>query len=388
MVDGPGKRGERLQPTMNAPDETRLAPVNGELPAPTSPLASPALNAPWIKAKAPALTPAISAEDALAAIVVSAVEHLRANEDCVLTRSDVEGVHQMRVAARRLRACLSLFRALIPAEQRDHLACELRWLIGELGPARDADVFTDEVVRPVIKALPKEAALKELRERAEEIRHQGYERAEAALNSQRYLGLVMLLDAWARGRRWRSHDAPDLTVVQRSRASEVADALLERRYRRALALGKGLAKLKPVRRHQLRIQIKKLRYATEFLGRLFPRRKVVPYTDTLKTLQDRLGVANDLTVARGILERVADDAHGKERARLSFAAGLVIGWNSRRGENDELLLMKAWQAFSTRAPFWTIAPKNDPGVATAPTPADDAGEPPAMALPPHQTADA
>ena len=110
--------------------------------------------ATWNKGKAPVLVPATTAEEALTEIVLGCVDHLRGNEACVLTRAHEEGVHQIRVASRRLRSCLSLFRNLIPNEQRKYLNRELRWLIGEFGPARDWDVFVGEVLDPVMDDLP------------------------------------------------------------------------------------------------------------------------------------------------------------------------------------------------------------------------------------------
>ena len=63
--------------------------------------------APWRKARLPVLAPSTTAEEALADIVIACVEHLRGNEGCVLAREHEEGIHQMRVATRRLRSCLA-----------------------------------------------------------------------------------------------------------------------------------------------------------------------------------------------------------------------------------------------------------------------------------------
>ncbi len=109
-------------------------PAAGKAAAEKSPLR-------WRKAKTPAIAPLATAEDALTRIVVAGAEHLRANEACVLARAHDEGIHQMRVAARRLRSALTLYRAFIPDEQYRYLNGELKWLIRELGGARDWDVF-------------------------------------------------------------------------------------------------------------------------------------------------------------------------------------------------------------------------------------------------------
>lgn len=54
---------------------------------------------------------------------------------------DTEFVHQARVATRRMRSCLRLFRNAVPLSTGAFLAAELKWLGGLLGAVRDLDVF-------------------------------------------------------------------------------------------------------------------------------------------------------------------------------------------------------------------------------------------------------
>ena len=70
----------------------------------------------WCKAELPELAPSTTAEAALTEIILGCVEHMRGNEACVLGRGHEEGVHQMRVAARRLRSCLALYGRFIPGD--------------------------------------------------------------------------------------------------------------------------------------------------------------------------------------------------------------------------------------------------------------------------------
>ncbi len=158
----------------------------------------------WKKARLPVFTSETTAAEALAEIVLSGIIHLRGNEACVLARAHEEGVHQMRVATRRLRSCLIIYEDLLPAEERRYLVKELKWLIGELGPARDWDVFLAEILGPVVKDLPGEATLGLLRDAAEDQRERAYKRAQAAIRSERYVGLALLLSAWAKSEAKRS----------------------------------------------------------------------------------------------------------------------------------------------------------------------------------------
>ena len=202
----------------------KFALVQGIIAMLTSNQASEEAGAPekqpkvaWRKAELPELTTAsTTAEVALTEIILGCVEHLRGNEVCVLSREHEEGIHQMRVATRRLRSCLALYGKFIPSEQLDYITGELKWLIGELGPARDWDVFVADGFAPVAKQLEDEGRLTELGEQIEHLRNEAYVRAQAAIGSQRYVGLVLLLNSWAEGRGWRDPG--------RRRASSRADA--------------------------------------------------------------------------------------------------------------------------------------------------------------------
>src|SRR5512132_2668421 len=307
--------------------------------------------ATWRKARLPALARSATAEEALADIVIACVEHLRGNEGCVLGREHEEGIHQMRVATRRLRSCLALYDKFSPAEQLDYINGELKWLIGELGPARDWDVFVADTFAPVVKQIEDEDRLTALRDQIERQRDEAYGRAQAAVGSQRYLGLVLLLNSWAEGRGWRDGASVERSELQAG-AAEIAHELLRRIYDELVAAGNDFEHLDPEHRHKVRIQLKKLRYATEFFSSLYPRRKVTPYLAAMKALQDDLGISNDVDVARKLLKRAMKRTRGKERAQLSYAAGLVVGWHSHVGNEREQELIRAWSRFAARAPYW------------------------------------
>jgi CHAD domain-containing protein len=326
----------------------------------------------WKKARLPVFTPETTAAEALAEIVLSGIIHLRGNEACVLARAHVEGVHQMRVATRRLRSSLTIYKDLLPAEERRYLANELKWLIGELGPARDWDVFLAEVLGPVINDLPDEGTLGLLRSEAEDQRDRAYERAQAAIRSERYVGLALLLSAWAKGHRWHEHASddgpPELFVPATVFAREVIDG----RYQEAVLAGEGFESLSEKQRHAVRIQIKKLRYAVEFFGSLYPKKTFANYLATLKKLQDGLGTNNDLAVARTLIAGVIKSARGKEKARLNYAAGVVVGWYSHAFDGRKSDLTQLWQGFRQSEPFWNeggSAPEKAVEPAPGPSPA-------------------
>ena len=107
------------------------------------------------------LDPALSGDTALQRIGLACLDQIRRNEAPVMAGLG-DGIHQMRVAVRRLRAVLSAFRKMLPSEQRRWASAELRWLADALGEARNLDVFEGAVIRPTREALPDVAALRVL----------------------------------------------------------------------------------------------------------------------------------------------------------------------------------------------------------------------------------
>src|ERR1051325_368345 len=125
-----------------------------------------------------------------------------------------------------------------------------------------------------------------------------YAEAGAAIRPPRYTQVVLRLlrwfdsSAWRKGGLSRKLDAPIVALAPR---------LLHRRRRAVRRRAKGFAGQSPERRHRLRIALKKLRYAGELLSGLYDTGVVARFTKPLKRLQDQLGDANDLRVAREII---------------------------------------------------------------------------------------
>jgi CHAD domain-containing protein len=307
----------------------------------------------WTKANPLILQGSSTAEDALAEAVRNFLDHCRGNETCVVARAHDEGVHQMRVAVRRLRSRIELFAGMVPKQQRRHADGELKWLLGELGPARDWDVFCHQILRPVLRGVNAEPDLELLRSESEGRRDRAYTRAVAALCSGRYAEMMDWLSAWAEERGWWEQAEP---AGASSRlllpAIEVAAHLLARHHRRVLDRGKNLGELTAEERHKVRIAGKRLRYTAEFFAPLYRPFDVGVFLDRLRTLQDVLGAANDLEVARRLMAEAAAGSRPGRRMRLAYASGIVTGFHSNAGDARGEVA-GAWRGFREVQPFWS-----------------------------------
>jgi len=185
------------------------------------------------------LTPESSAQTALQAVARACLHQIIANRPLIRIGKP-EGLHQMRVAVRRLRAALSLFSPMLVDSQTYQLKAELRWLSGELGSARELDVFIGRVVKPLADerrdkpGLP--GLLKDLRQR----RSAAYARVHSSINSFRFRQLMLAVASWIEIGEW-TRNSNELAHVHRQQiiAKTAADEL-QRRRKKILKRGRHL----------------------------------------------------------------------------------------------------------------------------------------------------
>lgn len=293
------------------------------------------------KAKPVLLNADMTIGQALQAIARDCVSHLSANQAAIDGPHAAEAVHQMRVALRRLRSALKIFKPVLADTQLDDLRSQIRWLLAQLGPARDAEVFLSEIVAPVCADHPEAPALTELWQEFLRRRDADLAVARAATASPRFT--LMLLELG----RWSLAPAKADSAEAQAPLSGFARKVLRRQWRRLLKTGGGdLNHLPAEELHQLRILGKQLRYGGEFFAGLYPKPKVKPLLSTLASLQQNLGELNDLAVAAPRLARSGASAP------WGWAAGLICGWHETRRP----VLMQAaradWKNLRKANPPW------------------------------------
>jgi CHAD domain-containing protein len=309
-----------------------------------------------VKAKGSEVVPGMTVAAAFQAIGRACLHHLLSNERILSETRNPDVVHQMRVAMRRLRAAISLFKDVLADEQRDAIRGELKWISNELGAARDLDVFIAKVLEPLRAKHADEPGLAVLMTSFQEQREQAYDRALAAVGSQRFRTMVLDTAAWIEAGSWVT--AGD--GLKRSEPVEVfAAEELARRRKKVKKRGADLADLDPHARHQVRIEVKKLRYATEFFSPLFEGRKASKRTEAflsaLESLQEHLGELNDLAVSQEMHPDWYRTDAGAEREdpQTRKAARLIVKHQTARAEAALKPTLKAYREFAKAKRFWT-----------------------------------
>jgi triphosphatase len=265
-----------------------------------------------------------------------------------------EPVHQMRVALRRLRSAAALFRHAVQGPELAAANEALRALNRVLGPARDWDVFNEGSAREVAEAFAGDKAVQNLAAGARRRRDAAYAALRAELDGPGFRRLGINLSVLATTRPWdgaAEPGGPDAAEPERraetldESLSHFAGRALHRRMHRLMAPGPDIAGLPAADLHAIRLQAKRLRYASEFFAPLFPGRETRRFIRRLAVLQDQLGHLNDTRVAADLLAEL-----GAERG---FAAGVVRGWVAAGAAGARSRAGRAWHRLRKLEPFWS-----------------------------------
>jgi CHAD domain-containing protein len=230
---------------------------------------------------------------------------------------DEDAVHDLRVAARRLRSLLATYRRVLDREVTDPVRDELRWLGTEVGAARDAQVQRARLLAR-LDAVPSEQVLGPVRRRGElelqERTRSGLGRLQTAVGSERYDRLLTSLDGYA--------VALPLSAGRDASAADVVPRLVGRQVRRvrraaaAAALAAGDARLETAL-HEVRKAAKRARYAAESAGPVAGR-PAARLAARMRELQDLLGEHQDAVTARTLHRQLGVAAHAAGENGFTF----------------------------------------------------------------------
>lgn len=303
-----------------------------------------------VAASTPKLKPEMTAADAFRTICHSCLYDFMLNEPAIGDDSDIEGVHRARIAIRRLRAALSLFKPIIADGEYDAHRRELAWLSDLLGTARDLDVMQRRTFGP--PADTESAPLGTAALLAEVAHRRDIARAalREALDSDRMRRLLLDLAHWLDFGGWRDTAGAGIDDPVLAQAPK----LLARQFKRLHKRGRHLTEADPEHRHHVRIAAKKLRYMSEFFDGLVDGRKrrqrFKRYTGALETIQNALGDIHDGEARGEFLETlVAELASGSSANRAAITAYAAGVFTAREQPKERKLVRKACKAFARLA---------------------------------------
>ena len=250
---------------------------------------------------------------------------------------DPEDVHDMRVAIRRMRASMSVFREALPVRAQA-LRRELKWVGAALGEVRDLDVQLEQFGRWAGELSTEDrTALAPVMKTFERRRSQARQRLLRVLDSRRYERLIASLTTMLRQGPLRR------SPPSRVPALIAGPDLVRGRYRRMRKAGNPIDDHSPPEAlHRLRIREKRLRYATEFLQPLYgkPAGRLIK---RLSTMQDVLGLYQDAQVGMEQVRRLAEEGTADLPTQAVFVLGRIAERYRLQATEQRAMFPKAYR---------------------------------------------
>lgn len=263
----------------------------------------------------------------------------------VLRDIDTEFVHQGRVATRRMRSALKLFHDALPKITAVYLEDELRWLGGMFGVVRDLDVFLLNLsqFREKIKPFPKKQK-NVFDDWIEKHRRKPLKALCESLQSARFKRFEYRIGQFLE-RPLPAH--PRVSFALKT-VRETAPQIIHDKLEAVLKQGRAVMenpKLKEF--HRLRIQMKRLRYACEFMASAYDG-SLDPFIDRTVEMQDCLGELQDTVFTKKFVRYLHNDWKRKlVDPDILFTLGQVHQLQTQIARNRQDAFAAIWERFSS-----------------------------------------
>ena len=258
--------------------------------------------------------------------------YLRDQDDALVAgdlslRRGLRGIHPTRVATRRMRSTLRIFKRYVDSERAQAFDAELSWYAALLGEVRDRQVQRERFAGAVA-ALPADQVLGDVADQIEEVlrteEKQNQAVLERAMNGKRYAALLQESQRWA--------TTPPFTSRAGGKASKLAKDVAAAAKKVDKHLAAGLASGDDEELHSARKAAKRARYASE-LGQAVLGKKTKKGVARYQKLQDILGEHQDGAVSAALLRRIAA-ATTDQPDQNGFTYGLLYADQIRRAETS------------------------------------------------------
>ncbi len=265
------------------------------------------------------LDPQMSSRTAASTIIAIMIDKQRQTEDGIIKDIDTEFLHHYRVALRMVRAAVVQLKEVFPPQDVISLKQRFGALASETNYLRDLDVFILDKERYMALLPPSlKGGLLPMFNDFEQSRAVEVKRIARWLSSRAYKQEITELEALFKNgySALETHWSEQPIII-------MAVAKIQKRYKKIQQAAAKITHETPDDDiHDIRINCKKLRYLLYFFGSLFNKKQVKVAGNHLKTLQNRLGVFNDLSVQAEFLQAYLDKIEHQSKKDILLIASL------------------------------------------------------------------
>ena len=277
-------------------------------------------------------------------IIAAEFQWFQAQLPGVVADLDPEFVHQARVTTRRMRSAIKVFGEAINQNTRAFLADELKWLGGLFGAVRDIDVYIINLsnFEPKIDFFSG-SVRRELEKGIGKLRRQPFKDLVDALGSVRYVKFERRL--------MRFIEYPPNNVENTSTAhqtiNQFAPEVINRDFKAVNEGGQEVIANPDMKQfHLLRIEMKKLRYAAEFMAPAYGN-GLDSFIRRTVEIQDCLGELQDTVFTREFSQRIIRDwKRMPYDLNIPFTLGEIFQYQANIAKERQASFAGIWQRFT------------------------------------------
>ncbi|MDX8393972.1 MAG: CHAD domain-containing protein [Mariprofundales bacterium] len=274
------------------------------------------------------LVDTLSVEESFINILQYCLQHIQYNAQAILFNDDPKGVHQLRVALRRMRTCFHFFANIIPRFSSKKLEQKYHFLLSVLGINRDTDAFYLDSIKPLLIEIP------ELQTLADYVLHKrriALQNTRDLLDSAQYTHFMLYFGQWLAKKSWRKDCKAE--ALTQSLCDYVPTRLIFYQQRMQYYEHKDDIISDEKMLHKLRIDVKKLRYASEFFASSIAKNKKEikqnkAHNKSLAELQHILGVIHDHYTGKKTLAKILLETQQAQNIDLDLCHSIYLlqGW--------------------------------------------------------------
>lgn len=260
-----------------------------------------------------------------------------------IQNKDPEMLHQLRVSLRRLRCAMGFLKKIFPSHELDELMQIAKNIGSVLGPVRELDVLREFITSKVLSEPNNLDTFESLLNYLDLLREEEFLKTLPKLNN-------VIEGTFCNNIKYLSlNDYQNIFLDNKNPSIlEFSKNILEKLHKKSLSTKRDLNVLTDKEKHELRILLKKLRYATEFFRNFFGHKKAKKFITIICKLQDLLGSKNDSLATKRLLSKIESFSG----VNISESSRIVQDYSDRVCLNLESELLSTWKCFKKAQLYW------------------------------------
>lgn len=277
-------------------------------------------------------------------IITNEINQFRFHFEIFINNKDPEALHQLRVSLRRLRCALGFLKKISPSPDLDELIQTAQKIGTLLGPIRELDVLKTLIISEILPKHKNQIEFKSLMTALDYLREEEFLKVMCNFDNMEELAYYDNINQYLlENKHTNSHIYLDNKNYS---LSYFTKKLLRKLYKKSVK--RNIDTLSNKEQHELRILLKKLRYASEFFGDFYDHKKTKRFIKAVCKLQDLLGFKNDLLTTMRLLSKI----ESFDQINISNSSQMVIAYNENIRTHLEVDILSAWNDFKKVQLYW------------------------------------